>query len=215
MINKVGNFFKNRQKKYHSVHELTQQLKHEFNHCISKWNCYVLLVKYQLHRSSVDKPQSTWHCICFWYKSQGPEVTDSDHKIWVKFILLNFIVKCVCLETGRWLLISQQEALTSEETQTHLWCRCRSFQIPIQPILTWDLLTTTYPNNRAVCGYLCNSRWDQRRSQASGCTSWPLWMTTHLRCHIHLTPNMVTCSQSVTDSLELSSNTSGQILALR
>lgn len=86
-----------------------------------------------------------------------------------------FIKRSIGLETGRWLLISQQKALTSEETQKHLWCRCK---FPIsEPILTWDLLTTTYPNNRAVSGNLCNSRWNQRRSsQASGCTPRPLWL---------------------------------------
>ncbi len=87
--------------------------------------------------------------------------------------------KCICLETRRWLLISPQKGLTSEETQKHLWCRCK-FPIP-EPILTWDLLTTTYPNNRAVSGNLYNSRWNQRSRQASGRTPRVLWMTTHYR----------------------------------
>lgn len=98
-------------------------------------------------------------------------------------------MKSICLETRRWLLISQQKALTSEETQKHLWCRCK-FPIP-ESILTWDLLTTTYPNNRAVCGNLCNSRWNHRKSsQASGCVPRALWVTKHLQNRIQSPTNM-------------------------
>lgn len=85
-------------------------------------------------------------------------------------------MKSICLETRRWLLISQQKALTSEETQKHLWCGCK-FPVP-DSILTWDLLTTTYPNNRAVCGNLCNSRWNQRKSRAA-CLGHFEWLDTY------------------------------------
>lgn len=83
--------------------------------------------------------------------------------------------------------------ITTEST--YKWRNTEAFVMQMQTfsfpevILTWDLLTRTYPNNRAVCGYLCNSRWNQRKSsQASGCMPRALWMDYTLQSHIHFNP---------------------------
>lgn len=52
----------------------------------------------------------------------------------------------------------KERALKSGETRKHL-----VMQMPHAP--TW---AATYPNNRAVSGNLCNSRWNQMRSSKSG-----------------------------------------------
>lgn len=101
------------------------------------------------------------------------------------------------LDTRRWLSISQQKALTSEKTQKHLWGRCR-FQTP-ELILTCDLPTTTYPNNRAVCGNLCNSRWNQRRSSTQhAARSTPLRMTSTEPRPLH--PTLMQCSVTAVEN---------------
>lgn len=67
----------------HMIH--TQQFRHDLDLCISKWTIKPVTPTNPHFRvkntgSSVDKPSCTWHCICFWYKSQGPEWRDSKNE---------------------------------------------------------------------------------------------------------------------------------------
>lgn len=142
--------------------------------CISEWIDTLKDLKCCGKRSSVDKPSCT--CICFWYESQGPELRDWRQK-W----------SFAALETGRWLLISRQNPLTSEETREF---GMRMQESNLSPYSPGDRLSTTYPNNRAVGGDLCSSGWNQRSGQASDAPPQPppvFWKTTDLHSYIHLT----------------------------